>query len=431
VGLKLKLSFFIGLFVVLTSGLVGYVSLTNEEEFLREDVAAKGRQTLTALAVPCGVALANREIDQLDTYLARLSEGDARDLDIEWVAVLDLDGRILAHTDERRFREVLADAFTARALKATAGVSEWDYSERRLHVALPVAIEGLRFGTLRADLSLARLDARIDSVRWRVIGWIALAAALAVFELGFMLTRVVIRPVRNLSEAATRLGQGDLSARAEELKSKDELGLLARVFNSMAASLAAQTADLERRVEERTRELKAANEQLARLATTDELTGLFNHRYFQETLRFEAMRAERKTGALSLLMIDVDNFKRFNDTHGHPAGDALLREIALCFRRHLRTIDIVARYGGEEFAVILLDTPKAAAAQVAEKLRAEISAAPFPNRETQPGGHVSISVGVASLPGDAQTPPELVAAADAALYAAKRGGRDRVALAGG
>lgn len=429
-GIRLKLSLSLGLLIVLTVGLTGFLALRTEEAFLRRDMETKGRQILRALAIPCAVPLSNHDLSALDNYIAGFSDSEGEALDFLWIAVLDTSGQVLSHTDPRRFREVLEDPFTQRALSSPDAVSEWDEEERLLRLAVPVTIRTLRFGTLRAEMSLARLDARVMKLRLYGIGFISFGAVLAAVMLVFLMSRLVVKPVRLLAKTAERLGAGDLSARVPQSTAKDELATLGEVFNQMASSLQAQTENLERLVEERTRELKAANEQLARLATIDELTGLFNHRYFQETLKFEALRSERRTGPLSLLMIDVDYFKQFNDTHGHPAGDKLLKAVAQKFRENLRTIDIVARYGGEEFAVILLDTSKEDAAIVGEKLRAAIADEPFPGRETQPDKRISVSIGLATMPEDASSPAELISQADAALYRAKRGGRNRVCLAG-
>ena len=186
---------------------------------------------------------------------------------------------------------------------------------------------------------------------------------------------------------------------------------------------------LDRKVAERTRELAEANRRLSQLAITDGLTGLFNHRHFHERLEKEVERSKRIGLPLSLLMIDVDHFKAYNDRNGHPAGDAVLRQVAQLLTRGRRVNDIVARYGGEEFAVLLLDTPGDSAKRVAEQLRHRVAGASFENGAHQPSGRLTISVGVATLPGDAETDRDLVAAADRALYAAKNRGRNRVAAA--
>jgi diguanylate cyclase (GGDEF)-like protein len=186
--------------------------------------------------------------------------------------------------------------------------------------------------------------------------------------------------------------------------------------------------ELEAKVAERTRELAAANERLVRQAETDGLTGLYNHRYLQEHLQLEIERCKRNRLPLSMLMIDVDHFKQYNDAHGHPAGDEILRQLARLMDADRRANDLCARYGGEEFVLLLVDTDKRTAAIAADRLRRRVYDHVFPHEETQPGGQVTISVGVASYPADAASAPALVEAADQALYQAKHDGRDRVVV---
>lgn len=170
-------------------------------------------------------------------------------------------------------------------------------------------------------------------------------------------------------------------------------------------------------------------EQLRRLATCDQLTGLLNRREFDRILAEEAERCRRFDRPLALLMIDLDHFKDINDAHGHPAGDVVLQGLARRLKEELRTIDRLARYGGEEFAVILVETPPAAALETAQRLRAAVQRAPFA-LPVGPALALTISAGVAVIPVHASDAPSLVRAADQALYAAKRAGRNRVQLAG-
>ena len=205
-----------------------------------------------------------------------------------------------------------------------------------------------------------------------------------------------------------------------------------RLVNDLSAknqALLEMNRELEAKINERTHELAEANSRLAQLAVTDGLTGLYNHRHFHERLALEVERSVRNGLPLSLLMIDVDHFKHYNDHHGHPSGDELLRQLARLMGDGRRANDFVARYGGEEFAIVLVDTSKLTAAQVAERLRERVAAFPFEHGSAQPGGLVSISVGVASFPDDAAGSESLVRSADAALYEAKHGGRNCVVLA--
>jgi diguanylate cyclase (GGDEF)-like protein len=167
----------------------------------------------------------------------------------------------------------------------------------------------------------------------------------------------------------------------------------------------------------------------AQLAVTDGLTGVFNHRYFQDRLLRDINRIKQDGGCLSLMMVDIDHFKLYNDFNGHIAGDVALKEVASLLRRNLKKEDLVARYGGEEFAVILWGLDRYPAEAVAERIRAKLEATAFPNEKVQPSGNLTISVGLAECPDDATDRSELIAAADRALYTAKRLGRNRVEMA--
>jgi diguanylate cyclase (GGDEF)-like protein len=181
----------------------------------------------------------------------------------------------------------------------------------------------------------------------------------------------------------------------------------------------------DRRVAEMVAGSTAMALQNARLATTDPLTGLYNRRYFEQALAFECDRAQRLGRPLGLLMIDVDHFKRFNEEHGHPAGDAVLQLVASTLGRHLRRTDIVARLGGEEFAAILPENDEEAVLAAAERLRLAVEETPPAFFEGNRLPMVRVSVGGATLALAALQPKTLVRAADRALGQAKRDGRNR------
>jgi two-component system cell cycle response regulator len=165
-------------------------------------------------------------------------------------------------------------------------------------------------------------------------------------------------------------------------------------------------------------------EAMRQLATRDELTGLLNRREFDRILLEEEQRATRFGHALALVMVDVDHFKLINDTHGHPVGDALLREMARRLVAIVRSVDRVARVGGEEFGLILVQSDRAAALDVAERVCAAVRAEPVRVNDAL-ALRVTVSAGAATLPHDASGVGALIAAADKALYAAKTSGRDR------
>jgi diguanylate cyclase (GGDEF)-like protein len=178
------------------------------------------------------------------------------------------------------------------------------------------------------------------------------------------------------------------------------------------------------------RKLGETLEQLRLLATHDALTGLKNRREFERLLADECMRSMRFQRPFTLVVCDIDFFKKINDTHGHPAGDAVLKHVAGLLRGQLRTVDHVARVGGEEFAIIMLETGRSDAVQTIERLLVLLRESPC----TIPDGQqvsVTLSAGVAAMPDDAESQQELFDAADKALYTAKRTGRNRLVTAPG
>ncbi len=167
-------------------------------------------------------------------------------------------------------------------------------------------------------------------------------------------------------------------------------------------------------------------EETKTLAITDGMTSLYNYRYFTERLCEEFERAKRYKRDISLIMIDIDFFKKYNDAHGHPKGDILLKDFSEILRKTLRDSDILARYGGEEFVIILNETANDVAVEVAEKLRKAVELKDFEGGESQPVGRVTISLGVASYADGMKSTDDLVKNADNALYRAKEEGRNRV-----
>lgn len=171
--------------------------------------------------------------------------------------------------------------------------------------------------------------------------------------------------------------------------------------------------------------------QLEQLAILDGLTGIYNHRHFQESLSNEWRRAQRNKKPVSLIMIDIDFFKNFNDSYGHPIGDECLKAVARAIKQSVnRPGDLVARYGGEEFVAILPEAALEGAALIAERMRAAVEELKFPHRYSRIADHVTVSLGVASfVPARESSPDMLITAADKALYAAKEAGRNRMQIA--
>jgi len=228
----------------------------------------------------------------------------------------------------------------------------------------------------------------------------------AVGALGYFLGLLIVRPLDRLTQGAAKVAAGDLEVDLPVVTG-GEVGYLTTVFNNMVARL------------------RETHQELERLSATDPLTGLFNRRRMMEALDHEVRRSRRLKHTFAVLMADVDHFKRYNDANGHPAGDAVLKKVAAMLREATRDVDVVARYGGEEFFVLMPETEGSGAADVADRVRDRLA------KEKLTGGSVTLSFGVAEFPAHGDIGETLIAIADAALYQAKREGRDRVVVAPG
>jgi diguanylate cyclase (GGDEF)-like protein len=244
-----------------------------------------------------------------------------------------------------------------------------------------------------------------------VIASLLLVAAGGAYRFGV----IIVRPLDRLIEGARQVAGGQLDVDLP-VAGGDEVGYLTKVFNGMVWRLREGRKELDTINET----LRLQNEELERLSLTDGLTGLANRRFLVQQLNEEALRFRRTKKEFSVLMADVDHFKQYNDTFGHPAGDEVLKRVARLLQASVREIDCVARYGGEEFCVMLPETDATGAMILAERICEHVAATEFP------GQKITLSLGVASLPDNGDTPDAVIAAADEALYQAKREGRNRV-----
>ncbi len=295
--------------------------------------------------------------------------------------------------------------------------------EAETYVRWPIELDGIPFDAVFCPIdqgkdevflsTLVILDSAQPVLETRkrartamaLTGTIGLAVATL---LAALLAYGFTRPVRQLAEVADAMRHGDL-ARRTGIRRSDEIGELASAFDEMAAALHGHV------------------ETVRRLAVTDDLTGLPNHRRFKEELGREVARHLRFDEPMCLVFLDIDHFKKINDTYGHAEGDQVLRDIARELQLGVRAVDTPCRYGGEEFGVILPSTEITAAVAVAERLRAAVAAQPMGKE----GQRVTLSAGVAILPADGTTSQELLECADARLYRAKETGRNRVVYTDG
>jgi diguanylate cyclase (GGDEF)-like protein len=230
---------------------------------------------------------------------------------------------------------------------------------------------------------------------------IVAALLVAVGMIAYFLALLITRPLDRLTRAAAKVAGGDLEVHLPVV-GRGELRYVTEVFNDMVARL------------------RESRRELERLSITDDLTALYNRRYLMEAIANEVRRSRRLDHPCALLMADVDHFKEYNDAYGHLAGDAALTRIAAVLRETTRDVDCAARYGGEEFVVLMPETEAAGAMETAQRIRTRLAT------DELVGGKLSVSIGVAQFPEDGDAPEALLARADAALYRAKREGRDRV-----
>jgi GGDEF domain-containing protein len=378
-------------------------------------------------------------------------------LDLDWIGqiaatlaarpgaimlVVDGKGTVLAHepNPENKVGRHLADhPFVKEMMTHGEGVTEASLDGRRRifgYVELPGTSAHVAFGFDESEVL-----SRVDSAMWLAFAELGGVTLLVLLSIWFGAERLLVRPIRLLAEAAARIGRGEDKMQAAKLPWASEFVPLAVALDDMAEKL-----------EAREQELRDLNAQLRELAQLDPLTSLANRRTFNAQLQTEWKAAAKRRQPISVLMIDVDNFKPFNDRYGHVQGDACLRKVGELLKSFSkgradfvaaagdtelpgtratpaapgRERGLAARYGGDEFAMLLAGTGLDEAMRLAEHLRRAVEELLI-SHAGAPCGFLSISVGVASIvPGEHDSRQQLIEAADAWLYEAKQRGRNTV-----
>jgi diguanylate cyclase (GGDEF)-like protein len=310
----------------------------------------------------------------------------------------------------------LPPGLASRLFAQESATSEYPSPRGTEVVGTLKTVPGLSVGVV-AEKERRLAYAEIYRLRRTTI-WLVGGLLLGIGCVAYLLGLMIVRPLDRLIGGAAKVATGDLDVDLP-LSSRGELGYMTEVFNHMVEQLRLGRKELD----EANQTLRVRNQELQELSVTDSLTGLFNRKHMWETLARELEGQKRHRRPLAALMIDIDHFKRYNDTQGHLAGDEVLRRLGEIFRSALRVSDYAARYGGEEFLVILPDTDSAMAAQAAERLRELVAGERFGAGPASP--KITISIGVASTPEHDEEPEALVRNADTALYRAKKAGRNR------
>jgi len=245
----------------------------------------------------------------------------------------------------------------------------------------------------------SKVEQQLEYIQFFIVISSIVAAVLVSVLIAYFFIRNVVAPLKIIEMGAEKFGEGDFHHRLD-IASRNELGKLAMTFNSMA-------------------------DKLEEIATRDSLTGLLNKKETLRILDAEIKRARRHAGNVSLMMLDLDYFKRINDTYGHQAGDSVLLSTARLIEKHVRGIDYVGRYGGEEILIVLPATSETESVEIAERIRRSLASTAIPVNDTQ---HINltVSIGVAIYPVDGDTEDALLSCADQALYQAKGAGRNQV-----
>ena len=258
-------------------------------------------------------------------------------------------------------------------------------------------IEKENIDVVMSDLVMPRMD--------------GIALTRAVHEMGFNIPIIIMTAYASIENAVESIKAGAAEFVAKPFKFNHTLFIIKKVL---------ETKSLQ--------EMAKKSEYYRKLSTTDDLTGLNNHRYFKHILANELRRHARYNRPLNLLMIDIDNFKKVNDTYGHLTGDQVLKQVASLLRKNVRACDLLARYGGEEFAVILPETTENEAFMVGQRIVLAINKHQFKTIEEETIVNLSVTVGLASFPQDADESQQLMKKADQAMYQGKILGKNRICV---
>jgi diguanylate cyclase (GGDEF)-like protein len=422
-----KVALSITLVVAFAGGVGTGFALTRQADEQRAEFQETNEQALELLAVAIAPAMEKDRHERVQAVLDNIANfREERFKHVENVEVIDLNRRVVAAYDPTRFNDVLEDETVKRDLKRPQTTSILE-GEERLTVIVPLRLKH-RLGVMRAVLNQNRLNARIERQRWNAGKLLTLTMVLIAIGLHLIHRRLVANRLSELAAAAEAIEAGDLDIKAR-VDGSDEIADLGRSFNSMAKAVKMYTEDLEQIIDERTDELQQANKRLEKMATTDQLTGVWNRRYFEEAATRALEVARRNERPLCVALVDVDKFKSVNDTHGHPIGDEVLKVVAEVLATNARKADLVARIGGEEFAILMPESGVELAGPAVERMREALENDVLPRVSELGDRKVTASFGIASLEHADDRLEDLLAAADLAMYQSKADGRNRVTLA--
>lgn len=412
-GLSAKLIGYVAAGAIVTSLAVGIVRVKNEREHLGNLIDHSGQNMANTTAAGAASLVVGYDYGNLEI----LARNVADQPNVMGVTILNKDGRTMSQTVVTTNR---------------------DY--RRYQA--PIVFDGAVIGSVAVDISTEILDKTIDELYTRIILEQTIIGLILAVIVYLFVSRGIVSPIHDLTmamEATINRGEPYI-AKELQVASNDEIGRLINVFNKLNQQLASNYEKLQSKIDladqalrgknieliARTDELENALEMLSSMATTDWLTKLPNRRRFDETFEQMLSQAERFKEPLSLILIDVDNFKEINDNYSHAAGDEVLRQIGAFLKEGVRRSDAPARLGGDEFGILLYHTDEQQAEILVRQLlkKSRVHEFSFNNQKIS----VTLSSGVAEYSSLTNTQQSLYYAADKALYTSKHRGRDQYAL---
>ena len=367
-----------------------------------------------------GILALKLNFKAIGSMLAEYAHGEAVDLQL-----ITKEGILLVSSlpiPMKTLRKIMIDKTLERLFSEEGKPAKYTGYQGKAVVGTLKKVPELDWG-LVAEKDREKAYAEIVRLRNLTLGLFA-GVLLLIGLCAYLLGLSIVRPLARLTKGADKVSAGDLEVDLPVL-SRSEVGYLTQVFNHMVARIRKGREQLATANEA----LTEKNKELEILSVTDSLTGLYNRKHLMESLGGEIGRSSRYERPFALLIIDIDHFKKFNDTYGHLAGDEVLRKMGHVFRESIRSCDYAARYGGEEFIIVMPEIGQDEGVKAAERIRGSVA-----KEEIDANGHsvrVTISVGVASFPEHGDDAQAIISKADAALYQAKRRGRDRVVLARG
>ncbi|MFZ5775444.1 MAG: GGDEF domain-containing protein [Thermodesulfobacteriota bacterium] len=390
--LRLKITLPVICLVACMQAISGYFIVTQVEEAMHHENHRRGRAVANDLAHVAASAMVSRDLAELRNFVRDIMAQEF----VTQAMIVDSNCHILMHNNLERVGEPYQEACVFPEF------GEHYTNEKQelvvdIRVPINIAETGLGYAVISySHVGIAeQLKELIHNIAFILLSWMIIATLLS-----FLLTEYILIPIKHLSSAAEDLSRGSFEVKRIAADYTDELGELARTFYDMAGKLEHEVCH-------------------------EALTGLNTRNVFYLRLAEAGAHSLRYSRPLAVLMLDVDLFKRVNDTHGHPAGDEVLRQVATILEKQTRAGDCVARYGGEEFVVLLPDTKRRGALYVAEKIRRAVEHHPFRLTDAIVLS-ITISAGVAVFPEDTSDSKWLMELADQALYESKRNGRNRV-----